>query len=253
MPFFKYCGRSVFYIEYGTGCPLIFLHGNTASSRMFEPLMPLYAENFRCILIDFSGNGRSERVDHFPPDLWHDEAMQTIALAEHLQCGKANLAGTSGGAWAAVNAALERPDLFHTVTADSFDGRTLHDGFAGSLIAEREAAKADLQARQFYEWCQGADWEWVVDLDTKALVKCAEERRSLFRKPLEALKVPVLLMGSREDRMCREDLELEYKEMAALITYAEIQMFEQGGHPAIASNAGKAAEIIRDFIRKKQR
>ena len=53
--------------------------------------------------------------------------------------------------------------------------------------------------------------------------------------------------------MCREDLELEYKEMAALITYAEIQMFEQGGHPAIASNAGKAAEIIRDFIRKKQR
>ena len=47
MPFFKYVDRSIFYEEYGTGKPLVFLHGNTASSKMFELLMPLYAENFR--------------------------------------------------------------------------------------------------------------------------------------------------------------------------------------------------------------
>ncbi len=65
MPFFKYCDRSVFYEEYGEGRPLVFLHGNTASSKMFEPLMPLYADKFRCILMDFLGNGRSDRVDSF--------------------------------------------------------------------------------------------------------------------------------------------------------------------------------------------
>jgi len=248
MPIFAYCGRSIFYQEYGKGNPLVFLHGNTASSKMFEPLMPLYADKFRCILMDFLGNGRSDRVDSFPPDMWQGEARQTIALVEHLGCKKVSLVGTSGGAWAAINAALERPDLFRTVIADSFDGRALHDKFSEDLLSERETAKANVQARQFYEWCQGADWERVVDLDTEALLKCAEEKRPLFCKDLEEMEVPLLLMGSRADEMCRKDLEQEYKEMAALIPRAAIWMFEDGGHPGIATNAEKAAEVICNFI-----
>ena len=101
------------------GEPLVFLHGNTASSKMFELLMPLYEENFRCILIDFLGNGQSDRVEHFSSDVWYDEALQIIALTEHLQYGKVGLVGTSGGSWAAINAVLERPDLFYRVVADS--------------------------------------------------------------------------------------------------------------------------------------
>ena len=124
MAYFPYGGKSIFYEEFGQGSPVLFLHGNTASSKMFELLMPLYAEKFRCILLDFLGNGRSDRVERFSPDLWQEEARQTIALVEYLQCGKVSLVGTSGGAWAAVNAALLRPDLFHAVVADSFDGRT---------------------------------------------------------------------------------------------------------------------------------
>lgn len=135
--------------------------------------------------------------------MWHDEALQAIALAEHLQLGAVSLLGTSGGAWAAVNAALERPDLFRAVVADSFDGRTLHDGFARQLLRERDAAKADEQARAFYAWCQGADWQTVVDLDTVALVQCAAEKRPLFCRPLSDLELPVLFIGSREDEMCR--------------------------------------------------
>ncbi len=248
MPFFKYGDKSIFYKEYGTGEPLIFLHGNTASSKMFELLMPLYAENFRCILMDFLGNGQSDRVEYFSPDMWHDEALQTVALAEHLQCRKVSAVGTSGGAWAAINAVLERPDLFYRVVADSFDGRTLNDDFSDHLLSEREAAKRNLQSRQFYEWCQGADWEKVVDLDTEALLKCAKEKRPLFHKPLEELKAPVLFMGSKEDEMCRKNLEQEYRAMAALIPSAAIQMFEHGGHPAIASNAEQAAKCICNFI-----
>ena len=195
MAYFKYHDKSIFYEEYGQGEPLIFLHGNTASSKMFELLMPLYAENFRCILIDFLGNGQSDRIEKFSSDMWYDEAMQTVALIEHLQCGKVSLIGTSGGAWAAINAALERPDLFYRVIADSFDGRTLNDKFSDNLLSERKMAKANLQARQFYEWCQGTDWETVVDLDTEALLKCAKENRPLFHKSLEEMKIPVLLIG----------------------------------------------------------
>ena len=248
MPYFEYRDKSIFYQEYGQGDPAVFLHGNTASSKMFELLMPLYAERFRCILIDFLGNGRSERVESFSPDMWYDEAMQTVTLIERLNCGKVALIGTSGGAWAAVNAALERPELVRAVIADSFDGRSLNDNFAANLLSEREKAKADLQARRFYEWQQGADWEKVVDLDTEALLKCAEEKRPLFHKPLTEHSVPILLLGSKEDEMCRTDLEQEYREMARLIQNAAVHIFERGGHPAILSNAEEAAEIIVKFI-----
>ena len=95
MSYFKYGGRSVYYEEYGEGSPVIFLHGNTASSKMFEPLLPLYAGKCRCILIDFLGNGRSDRVEKFPADLWYDEAMQTVALARHLGYGKVSLVGVA--------------------------------------------------------------------------------------------------------------------------------------------------------------
>ena len=231
MPFFKYVDRSIFYEEYGTGKPLVFLHGNTASSKMFELLMPLYAEKFRCILIDFLGNGQSDRVEHFSSDLWYDEALQTIALAEHLQCGKVSLVGTSGGAWAAVNAALERPDLFYKVIADSFDGRTLNSNFSNNLLSERKTAKANVQSRQFYAWCQGPDWETVVDLDTEALLNCAKENRPLFHRPLEEMKIPVLFMGSKEDEMCRKDLEQEYKEMASVIQMRQFGYSSMEGIP----------------------
>ena len=53
MPKVPYCGRSMFYQEAGEGPVLIFLHGNTASSRLFEPLLPLYTPHFRCVLLDF--------------------------------------------------------------------------------------------------------------------------------------------------------------------------------------------------------
>lgn len=249
MAYFDYNGKSIFYKELGQGRPVVFLHGNTASSKMFELLMPLYTDHFRCILIDFLGNGRSDRVATFQPDMWHDEAMQTVALVEHLKGERATLIGTSGGAWAALNAVLERPDLFDKVIADSFDGRTLDDDFSENLLAERRMAKDNPLSRQFYEWCQGADWEKVVDLDTAALVQCHQEKRPLFGRPLTEMKRPVLLMGSKEDTMCRKDLEEEYKAMAALLPDPTIHLFEQGEHPAIATNAEAAAKVITQFIR----
>ena len=184
MPYVPYCGRSLWYQEAGEGPTLIFLHGNTASSRLFEPLLPLYTPHFRCVLLDFLGNGRSDRVASFPTDLWQDQARQVLALIREAGYERPCLLGTSGGAWTAVNAALLAPDAIGAVAADSFDGRTLHPGFAQDLAAERAGARQDPAACGFYEWCQGPDWEAVVDRDTDALLRCAAAGRPLFCRPL---------------------------------------------------------------------
>ena len=180
MSYFYYQSKKIYYSEAGSGKPVLFLHGNTASSRMFEFLRPLYEEQFHVILMDFLGHGKSDRLEKFPPDLWMEEARQATALLEHLNLGRVSLAGTSGGAWVALNTALERPDLVEKVVADSFDGRTLAENFVQNLLQERTNAKQDEMGVGFYQWCQGADWERVVDLDTEALIRCAAEKLQLF-------------------------------------------------------------------------
>lgn len=248
MSYFTYQSKQIFYQETGSGKPLMMLHGDTASSVMFELLLPLYQEHFTVILLDFLGNGKSDRVDHFPADLWITQAHQVIALIEHLNIKNVNLLGTSGGAWAAVNTALERPDLIASVIADSFDGRTLDKDFAKNLQEERKFARHDAFARQFYEWCQGEDWETVVDQNTRALTECAARRLPLFSKPLESLSVPILFTGSLEDQMCRKDMPKEYEEMSKQIPNAAIHLFPTGGHPAIATNADQFASLVADYI-----
>lgn len=244
---FKFEEKNIYYNDIGEGLPLVFLHGDTASSKMFEPLLPLY-QSFRVILIDFLGNGKSDRLDKFPTDLWFSQAQQVIALLDYLRCGKAGLLGTSGGAWSAVNAALERPDLVEKVVADSFDGRSLADDFSENLLNERAFAKNDSFSRQFYEWCQGNDWESVVDLNTAALIECADTGLPLFHKPLETLKVPILFSGSLEDTMCRKDFVEEYRQMNLLVPNGIIHLFPTGGHPAILSNAEDFAQLVKTFM-----
>ena len=92
--------------------PMLFLHGNTASSMMFEMLLPLYTDELEVVRMDFLGNGRSDRIERFPENIWLDQGKQVVALAETLGYNKINLIGTSGGAYAAINAALLRPELF---------------------------------------------------------------------------------------------------------------------------------------------
>ena len=88
MSYFIYQSKKGYYSVQGSGNPVVFLQGDTASSKMFELLLPLYADNFKIIFISFLGNGKSDRVEEFPVDLWQEQAKQTIALLEHLQYGK---------------------------------------------------------------------------------------------------------------------------------------------------------------------
>lgn len=248
MAYFDYNGMKVFYTETGSGTPCVFLHGNTASSRMFEYILPLYAASMRVILVDFLGNGRSERIPAFPDELWIDQGHQIVQLCRQLRCGKVSLVGTSGGAYAAINAALEAPELFSGVVADSFTGNTLPEGFEEAIRKERAFAKRDERSRCFYEWNQGADWEHVVDLDTAALVNCGRKRLPLFHSPIETIQVPLLITVSRADGMLAKDMDAECDYLCSSNPLIRCKIYDAGAHPLICSRAEELAGVIQDFI-----
>lgn len=250
MAYFEYKGKKIYYEEKGEGTPLVLLHGNTASSKMFSYIIDLYTDKYRVISIDFLGHGNSERLKEFPLELWFDEAMQTISLLEFLSCDKANLLGTSGGAWVAINVALERPDLVKKVIADSFDGKSLASNFADRLLEQRTLSKKNEMAREFYYLCQGQDWEGVVDNDTNSLLKFAHENISPFHKSLSELQVPLLLTGSNNDDMIRNNFEIEYNNILHEISQGKKYIFQEGFHPSVISNGEEFAKIAKSFLDK---
>lgn len=249
MSYFKYQDKNIFYTISGVGKPLLFLHGNTASSKMFDFICPLYQEDYQIILIDFMGNGKSDRIDAFPRELWIDQGAQVVALAKYLNIEKINLIGTSGGAYAAINAALQVPELFDKVVADSFDGRTLPDGFAEALIKERKDAKSNEMAREFYKWCQGETWQQVVDADTKVLVDLEKNHERLFIDEIDKIKVPLLMIASKDDEMLNNDLDKEFSQIAANNFLIQYKIFETGAHPLILSRAKDIFKTVKDFIK----
>lgn len=247
MSYFDYEGKQIYYEIIGEGKPLMLLHGNTSSSKLFSQLLPLYTD-FQVILLDFLGYGQSTRLAEFPTELWKFEANQTIALLEYLKMKDVHIVGTSGGAWVALNVALLRPDLVATVTADSFDGRTLHEGFEESLVAERAAAAKNPQAAQFYQWVIGEDWQTVVKKDTDSMVRLIHSGKPLFVAALKTLQCPLLLTATLNDGMIRSTIKEEYQAIIEEVPQAECHLFENPGHPAIGTNAEGVAEAIKRFI-----
>lgn len=249
MSFFNYKSHNIYYEETGNGAPLLMLHGNTASSAMFGEIAQKYSQEHKVILLDFLGCGRSERVQALAEDLWYDEAMQAICLLEQKRYRKVNIIGTSGGALAALNIALERPELVNKLIADSFEGERADAKLTQMLSIGREASKQDKGARMFYEMMNGADWEDVLDADTRAVVAHANNIVDFFHKPISELKPDVLFTGSREDTLFPNGFyDLLFKDMLSRIGHGKQYLFEHGGHPAMISNQEQFVSISKEFF-----
>ncbi len=251
MSYFRYNGCDVFFKETGVGFPLVLLHGNSVSSKLFDGVVGLYAEHYKVILIDFLGHGQSDRLKEFAVDFWYDEAMQVIKLIEENNYGKVNLIGTSGGALAALNAALERGDLINKVIADSFEGEKALKAIVEYIPEERRESKAHEEGRGLWEYCHGDDWESIVDNDTEVCTKHYEAVRNFFHKDLSALNVPVMLTAGLEDdfaKIAGLDFSVLYPEMAGKITDSKVQLFPAGGHPAMLTNAEEFFDAAKIFF-----
>lgn len=253
MSYFKYNDKLCYYEEHGDGIPLVFLHGNTASSVMFSDVAKLFDRDYKVVLIDFVGHGKSERLEQFSTDLWFDEALQVIAFLEQKHYKKVYLIGCSGGALVAINVALERPDLVCKVIADSFEGKVPLQEFVQSIGEEREISKQDKVVKNFYYLMHGDDWEKVVDNDTFAIKEHAKIIGRFFHKELEELQVETLFTGSKEDEFIKfVDHDFYFKTFSKLIEEignGEMYIFSQGGHPALLSNKNEFVTLAKKFFK----
>lgn len=254
MSYIKYQSKNIFYQELGSGRPLLLLHGNTASSNMFLSIAEEYSKQYKVILFDFLGHGKSDRIEHFPVDLWYEEAQQVIDFLRQKNYSDVYIIGSSGGALVATNVALERPDLAKKVIADSFEGEASLEGFTANIFKDRENSKQNVEARMFYEAMHGDDWESVVDNDTYAIAKHAKTIGKFFHKQLNELRSTILFTGSQEDEFVKFIRPNYYKNvyvnLIKKIGHGDMYIFDKGGHPAMLSNGDSFVSISKEFLGK---
>lgn len=253
MNYFIFDNKRIYYNEFGEGTPLLFLHGNTASSNMLIEFAEKYKNEFKVILIDFLGHGKSERLEEFPADLWYYEAQQVICFLREKQYSDVHIIGSSGGAIVAINVALEAPELVSKVIADSFEGKCANKAFTENVIQDRKQAKQDENARMFFGFLHGPDWKQILDNDTNAIIKHEKEIVNFFHKSLRELRAEILLTGSKEDEfmsvISNVYFDEVYGEMIKEIGHGRIHLFNSGGHPAMLTNQTEFYEVSMEFFK----
>lgn len=100
----------------GDGEAIIFLHFSGANLLMWQRIVPFFQENYRLILVDLRGHGKSERphASHHIDDMASDIAgmMDEIALK------KAHIVGSSLGAEVGLSLAANHPEKVISLVCD---------------------------------------------------------------------------------------------------------------------------------------
>lgn len=101
-------GINLYYETCGEGKPLVLLHGNTETHKIFNRAIPLLRERFTVYAIDSRGHGESDKVQTYHYD---DMKEDVRCFIEKLHLEKPVLCGASDGAIIGLLLASEYPAL----------------------------------------------------------------------------------------------------------------------------------------------
>ena len=109
MPFVEVDGAKIYYEVDGTSEPLLLCHGVRGSSRNWALLRPHLRDNFKLIMPDSRGHGRSTELSE--PSTMNLYSKDMIALLDHLELSQCIMAGHSMGGFIVQQIALDAPHL----------------------------------------------------------------------------------------------------------------------------------------------
>jgi len=97
----------MYYVVHGQGEPLVLLHGYTGSSGDWEVFLPDLAQEYRLIIPDLRGHGRS--TNPLATFTFRQAALDVFALLDHLGIEQFKAIGFSGGGNTLLHIATQQP------------------------------------------------------------------------------------------------------------------------------------------------
>lgn len=105
---FQTTGANLYYEQYGSGEPLIMLHGNGEDHKIFDKAIAVLQKYFTIYAIDTRGHGQSSPVTEFH---YEDMAQDIYEFITGMNLEKPTVYGFSDGGITALLLAINHPDL----------------------------------------------------------------------------------------------------------------------------------------------
>jgi pimeloyl-ACP methyl ester carboxylesterase len=214
-------GARIWYATYGSGSPVVLLHGAFGHSGNWGyQVPPLVSSGYRAVLIDSRGHGRSTRDAR--PFSFELMAFDVQAVMDALHLEKAGLVGWSDGACTALVLAAKAPSRLAGVF--SFGGNM---DLTGVKPIEASPILHRCFGRHAKDYAQlSATPEHFKDLvDDVTLMQKTQPNYSAH--DLEKISVPVVIVQSEHDEFIKRD-HAEY--LARSIPNAELVVLNGVSH-----------------------
>lgn len=198
-------GSKVHVHRFGTGEPLLFLHGLQGMAEN-EPGLQELSERFQIIAPDHPGFGRSDISDSV--DDVKDLAIFYLDLLDALNLEKVHVVGQCLGGWVAIEMAIYASHRFKSLTLVNSAGLRLKGVPRGDMFvcSEQELLKllfaGDGATKWLESWRASSDREDIYERNRAAAAKYSWSPRLCNPKLdrwLHRVKVPTHLIWSEQN------------------------------------------------------
>lgn len=235
-------GIQMFYAEYGSGSPVILLHGGLANANYWGKQIPVLSREFTVIVADSRGHGRSTRTT--APYSYDLMASDVIGLMDYLHISKAAVVGWSDGGILGLDLALHHPDRLTRVFA--FAANYNPSGVKGDVL--QNPTFAAFVARAGNEYKQLSHTPSQYNAFVAQITKMWDTQPNWTKAQLRSIRVPVLIVdGDHDEAIKREQTE----EMAALIPGAGLLIQPNVSHFSFLQDPDQFNEDVLRFLKQR--
>ena len=247
----------LYFIERGSGPPLLLVHGLMATGEMFEPITGQLAGHHHLIIPDLRGHGQSRKLP--PPYTPVQMASDLARLLDHLGIESASVLGDSMGGAIAQQFVLDYPkrcDRLVLASTYTYNFETFGEKFVGRLLpfavrvlGLRRFAK--LVTTQGTKQLSKERADWLADLiagqDLKLMLSALREAVIKFdsRRRLTEIKSPTLIIAGAIDH---GDIR-QAKMLNDGITGSQLVIIENADHALLWGHTDEFLRIVEKFLK----
>jgi pimeloyl-ACP methyl ester carboxylesterase len=250
-------GARLWYDVWGSGDPLLFHHGYTASRDNWMPVAERLASRYRVVLMECRGAGDSEHTESGYS--LEQYAQDAIGIGQHLHLGRFTFAGHSMGGGVGYLLATRFPEVLSRLVLmapipsggiKSFDFDGIEEHLRARNRGDREYFKALMRASRFRPDVQTEEW---FERRINHLFKLSEghvrgSAESMFDfnvvKSLSSVLTPTLVIAGAFDELLQANFH-DYQ----LLPNATLHVFSRAGHDVAIHEPDGVADAIDAFMR----
>lgn len=249
-------GARLWYDVRGSGEPILFHHGYTASRVNWEPVTHQLEDHYQVILMECRGTGESEHtIDGYTLEQYCADA---VSMLDHLNISRASFAGHSMGGGVGFLLGLEHPDrlnnliLMAPIPAAGIGEITpemRQQRLAERNAGDREAMLQRYRLMRFRDDVETDNWfesrvDHLLGVSDGHFEGSAESMEALdVAAKLYELTTPTLMIAGGVDSLLQANLE-DYLRLPN----ATLEVLSRAGHEVAVHEPQRVAEAIDAFM-----